>query len=509
MEGIAGSFVRRPAVGIALSVVSGMLAGAVVPMNTGVFFCVGLVVFLCGWVLRNRRFSSALVFVFIALVSALRFVVSEPVFPLQNLPGVNESESVEIEGKINGSPVFYPYKSSPGGSWVFPVRCSGINPASEWLPYSGIISARILSAPERTKLYRGDRVLLKGKLEKQTYPGQPEFECVTRPADFKITGSARFSVFRLADGWRETASTRLRKGLENFPEQAAVLQALILGKRKEVPYEIMEPFRRIGAYHIFAISGLHVGIVGLLLTLVLKSIGIQRDRWGLFLLPLLFIYIVSTGMAASALRAFTMAAVYLLAPLFRRKADIPSSVAIAAILLLLIHPEHILNAGFIFSFTVVVFLIMVFAKVPEGWLKGRWIKTYCVSLVVSSFAANLASIPMTALYFGNFPAVSFIGNLLVVPLTFCIVVAGWLSVLLPFASAVFNYAALFFINILLISVNGLDRIPWSSWKTGPPPVMAVLLWYGCWIVFYTHAQSRRQKRYALAGIGFSVLLALL
>ena len=70
-----------------------------------------------------------------------------------------------------------------------------------------------------------------------------------------------------------------------------------------------------------------------------------------------------------------MAGVFLLAPLFRRKPDIPNSVAFAALLLLMINPAQLQSAGFVFSFGVVIFIVMIFSAVPRQWLQGKWIKS--------------------------------------------------------------------------------------------------------------------------------------
>lgn len=297
--------------------------------------------------------------------------------------------------------------------------------------------------------------------------------------------------------------------MDALPLQEAVLKALVLGYRKEMPGEIMNVFRRTGTLHIFAISGLHVGIVGFLLVLVLKTLGVPRDKFGVLLIPLLAFYVISTGMKSSAIRALLMASVFMLAPLFRRKPDIPSSVSIAATLLLIFQPLEILSVGFIYSFTVVAFLVMVFSAVPKGWIRGPWIKVYPVSLVVTSIAAGLASVPLTALYFGMFSPVALIGNLIVVPLTFCIVLCGWLSILLPILSEIFNLAAAVFIDLLLGGVQWIDRIPGSSFTVEPPPLLAVLLWYANLIALFTYCSKSKQRQWAVSGALFAVLLAVL
>jgi competence protein ComEC len=158
---------------------------------------------------------------------------------------------------------------------------------------------------------------------------------------------------------------------------------------------------------------------------------------------------------------------------------------------------------------VVAFIVMVYSVVPEHWLKGGWIRNYGVSLAITSFAASLASMPMTAYYFGRFSPIALIGNLAVVPLTFLIVLSGWLSNLIPPASAVFNHAAVAFINAMLWGVQALDRLPGSSLEVDPPPAVAMGLWYVSLIYLLVHATCRRQRIFAATGAGVAVLFAVL
>lgn len=395
--------------------------------------------------------------------------------------------------------------------WTFPLRLEGIHEIDAWKTRRGEIDVRIMGSGPEPIVLNGQRVYLKGELQKRNYPrGNSVGMKVPNANNCTILSSSpRYSPLTWGRAWRESAAIRLEQGVEGMPVQQAVLKALVLGYRNEIPSGTLGSFRRTGSLHIFAISGLHVGIVGLLLVIVLKSIGISRDWFGIWLLPLLFLYVVATGMKASALRAMVMAGVFLLAPLLRRKPDIPTSIAFAAILLLFLDPLEIRSAGFIFSFVVVAFIVMVYSAIPDALLKGGWARSYGLSLVITSFAASLASLPLTAYYFGRFSPVALLGNLFVVPLTFCIVLSGWLSIIIPMASAVFNLAAVVFINVMLGAVAWFDRIPGSSWKVDRPPLMAMALWYCSLVYFFVHASRRKHRVYALAGVGCAVLWAAL
>jgi hypothetical protein len=113
-------------------------------------------------------------------------------------------------------------------------------------------------------------------------------------------------------------------------------------------------------------------------------------------------------------------------------------------------------------------------------------------------------VPLAALFFGNFSPVSLFGNLIVVPLTFCIVLSGWLSMLIPFASETFNHAAVVFINGLLGSVELLARLPGAHGPVPPPPLLAVAFWYIGWVGLLVHARTAPQRIRALGWVALSI-----
>jgi len=506
---------RRPLVGTALAVAFGMFMASFGLFSFGLLLFVALFSLFLAVLFFRSRASVPLVLLFVGLVSACRFLVGSAAL---SDAGVNRLqpelplEAVQVVGRVAGIPKYYPYRTNSRGSWVFPLECEGVKVSSDWKRRRGRIQVHVSGALPGEAFRQGERICFSGTLCKRTFPGGDPVELAVPASSPWETLSAppRLSPSAWGQQLRERAASTLSNGIEGHPDQLAVYKALLLGYRKAVPHEIHRRFKQTGTLHIFAISGLHVGIVGVLLTIVLKTAGIPRDKWGLWLLPLLFAYVAATGMKSSALRALSMAAVYFLAPLFRRKPDIPSSIAFAAILLLFFQPLEILSAGFVFSFTVVGFIVMVFSVVPErmvargrGWLNT--VRTYAVSLAITSVAAFIASAPLTALFFGSFAGVSLLANLLVVPLTFCIVLSGWLSILVPVFSGIFNHAALVFIDALLGAVGFLSELPHAHVQVGPPPLMGLFFWYAGWIALLVHTRTVRQRIACLGLILFSML----
>jgi ComEC/Rec2-related protein len=473
---------------------------------------------LSAWIHRQTKFSTLLVFGCVALTSAVRFMGSTvPVSETEvnRLLAQLPLKNVQCVGTIAQTPDYYTNRSGTGGVWVFSLNCEGMKLTEDWTQRRGKIQVRLFGIAENQQFRKGERIQLTGDLSQRDYPGSEAVELKVSESD-----SWKILTFSFWNGpviagqhLRERASEVLSAGIRDKPAQLGVFRALLLGYRKAIPSEIYDHFRQTGTLHIFAISGLHVGIVGLLIVIVLKALGVPRNWWGVWLLPLLLFYVCSTGMKSSALRAWTMAAVYFLAPLFRRKPDVPNAVAFAAILLLWFNPADILSAGFIFSFCVVSFLVMVFSILPRNIISGgngllRPVRAYGNSLVITSMTAFIASVPLAALFFGSFSPVSLVGNLIVVPLTFCIVLCGWLSIVLPIASEVFNHAAVVFVNGLLSAVSTFAEWPGAYWYVPPPSLLAILFWYVGWIAIFTHARTKQERSYLLILVGFAVVLAM-
>ena len=492
----------------------GMVVAASELVSPNVLFILLLCLLVYSFVFNRSRFATASVFLVVALVAACCFIVSAPNISPASINRMKDQlplRDTSLIGRVSGFPEFRAYRSGDNGIWNFPLRCKRIQTSADWKNARGEVDVSIAGNASVQPVQYGQQIRVQGTFGKRLFPGGNQIELkIYSGNNLEILNHPKgISLFAWGRKLRDAGTVRLEVNIAGLSEQESVLKALVLGNRDEISRDILDRFRRTGTFHIFAISGLHVGIVGLLLLIILKTAGVPRDWFGLYLLPILALYVISTGMKSSALRALTMAGVFMLAPLFRRKPDVPSSVAFAAIVLLLFRPLEIQSAGFLFSFTVVAFIVMVYSVIPATIKQGGWIRSYSMGLIITSLAANLGSIPLSALYFGTFSPIALLGNLIVVPLTFLIVLSGWLAILVPFTTEIFTHAALFFVSLLLGSVTWLDALPGSSWQVNPPSLASVVLWYGSLIYLFTHATSRSQRVSAMAVAGSAVLLALL
>jgi ComEC/Rec2-related protein len=310
---------------------------------------------------------------------------------------------------------------------------------------------------------------------------------------------------------RRRAAQYLALGIADYPETTALLNALLLGYRGALPFPSRRAFAATGTLHVFAISGLHVGILTLLGITLLRAARVPRVAWVLILGPLLAAYALGTGARASAIRAALLAGAYFAAPLLGRRPDGLSALALAALAIVAAAPEQVRDVGFILSFVVVLGLMLLYPRLRRLWAprlepdplrigpeprfrrRVRGAAVAGAELATLSVCAWTASVPLIAHFFERFCPVALAANMVVVPLAYGIVLAGGLTLLLgPLWLApaiVFNHANLALMALMAAVMRGLARTPLAGIEVSAPPLWAVWLWYaalGALVIGFDH-----------------------
>ena len=293
---------------------------------------------------------------------------------------------------------------------------------------------------------------------------------------------------------------RLGLGVEDdFPQTTGLVRALMLGLRDELPRHLKEDFASSGTLHVFAISGLHIAIAAGLCTALLGFFGVSRRVRILVAGPLLVFFVLMTGARASAVRACVMAIMYGSAGLFWRRPDARTAFAVAAVLILAVDPTQLLAPGFQLSFSVVFGLLVLtprlidlFTRVlapesvrlkrPGGFARMVWrVKNYGINVLAVSVSAWLVSAPLTAYYFNLFTPIALVGNLIVVPAAFLIMLNGVLALLPgalhPVVAEVFNHGNRVLLDALLWVMTKLTACPWGHSNIQNPSLVLILAWY--------------------------------
>jgi competence protein ComEC len=250
-------------------------------------------------------------------------------------------------------------------------------------------------------------------------------------------------------------------------DEVAISSALLLGYKQDMSLDIKQAFSNTGVVHILAVSGLHVGIIYLLLNVVFsfmdKSIALRVIKL-LIVLFSLWVYAFLTVLSPSVMRAATMFSFLAVGSALNRSTNIYNTLAASAFVLLLINPHFIYEVGFQLSYLAVLGIVMIYPKLYEliqfkfSWIDYFW-KLFCVSM-----AAQLITFPLSIYYFHQFPNYFFVANLMVVPLVPLIIYSGLGFLLfneLLFFSEAFSFALQFFIQALLKVVGWIEQWPYS------------------------------------------------
>jgi competence protein ComEC len=301
---------------------------------------------------------------------------------------------------------------------------------------------------------------------------------------------------------------------EEDPKARGLLQAWFLGDRSGMTAPMAEAFRSSGLAHLLAISGLHVGLVGLFGYRVLKFL-LKRSVWVLLRLsvekiaflgcfPFVMAYVSVVGSPITAVRAATMFALLVGSLLLDRSRAVWNSLAVAGLWILLWDPAALFSVSFPLSFAAVAGLLAAgstWRPLPPGWAprgswKGEWLRAQIWSrmwrLMSATFAATLATAPLTAFYFNRVQPIALLSNLVVVPIVGCFVIPFGLATVL--ASLVFPPLAMPLLEItaaatkwVAAAAQSFAQVPWASLRVGRPSVVELVClylaffgWFSAW-----------------------------
>ncbi len=209
--------------------------------------------------------------------------------------------------------------------------------------------------------------------------------------------------------------------------ESAVMNALLIGVKDFLDNDLKEAYSAAGAMHVLAVSGLHVGIVYLLVTIVFGQL--KRTGWGkifFVIVSLLIIwgYALITGFSPSVMRASTMFSIIVMGEASKRKSNIYNSLGLAAFVLLLYNPYFVFDVGFQLSFIAVLGIVTFQPPIYRLWQPNNPFLDYLWAIVTVSIAAQLVTSPLSVLYFNQLPTYFLISNIIIIPAAMVMLTTG-------------------------------------------------------------------------------------
>jgi competence protein ComEC len=497
--------VFRPVVPLALALISGIIIGESLPgfawVTAVVFLTVAVKLVIC---LRQDRPVPWLPLLMTMAAGYLSMVPwVSPSFGPDHVVQYLNTGSWQIQGTVADQPVF-----RYGRSRMI-LDIDGLARKDESFDVRGRIRLTVMGD---ASLNPGDRVNFSAKIRPFRNFNNPGGFDYRRYMAFKgIHGSAWVKAENIqrvgshAQFFANQLIQRIRRrlahlihgaGNDNYSNEKAVLKALVFGDRSGIDHELRERFNRVGAGHLLAISGLHVGIVATVAfgffhwtfsfipSLLWRGWGRQWAA-AAALIPVLA-YGSIAGMSPSTQRAVIMVGIFMAAMIVGRAHDIFNTLAAAALVILALYPPALFSISFQLSFAAVLAIVYGLDRLAidmrpnQAWYRRAGWRLMIFTLV--SALAVAGTTPVALYHFNQASAVGLAANLFLVPLVgFMVVPVGLLSALVAlFSESLATMGFWLSIELLRLAMTVVTLfagVSFAALKTVTPSLFEILLYY--------------------------------
>ena len=264
--------------------------------------------------------------------------------------------------------------------------------------------------------------------------------------EFLQLSNTKSSLVGISGKFRNKIQKSLLK--YNFKrDELAVITALLLGQRQEISKELLTDYASAGAIHILAVSGLHVGIILLILSFLFKPI--EKIKNGTYLkalciVLLLWMFAFIAGLSASVVRAVTMFTFLAIGQSLQRKKVVEFSLISSMLFLLILKPMFLFDVGFQLSYLAVFGIIWVQPKLVTLYHPRFLIDKKVWQLITVSIAAQVGILPLSIYYFQQFPGLFVLSNLVIIPFLGAILIGGILVIFMSLLNVLPTFLALMY-----------------------------------------------------------------
>ncbi|MEH6764872.1 MAG: ComEC/Rec2 family competence protein [Aequorivita antarctica] len=239
-------------------------------------------------------------------------------------------------------------------------------------------------------------------------------------------------------------------------DERAIIQALVLGEKKDIDKNLYNEYAAAGAVHILAVSGLHVGILYVILAFVFKPLS--RGKYGVLFKSVLIVlllwgFALLSGLSPSVTRAVTMFSFFAFAKLFDRETNSINTLFLSFLALLIINPLWLFQLGFQLSYLAVFFIVWLLPLFYKAGYSKYWIVRKIWTIMAVTVCAQIGVLPLSLYYFHQFPGLFLVTNIVVLPFLTILMCGGILIVLLATLEILPDWLASSY-NFLIEGLNG-------------------------------------------------------
>ena len=365
------------------------------------------------------------------------------------------------------------------------------------------------------QLHYGDKILINKNLQQIKNSGNPGAFNYQRYAAFQQTFH---NVFLKDKDWvllkdknvngfkqfiftaREKILSTLRTNLDAGKDELGIAEALLIGYTNDLDKDLVQAYSNTGVVHIIAISGMHLGLIYIMLVwLFARTPVIKRSKWmqALLILSCLWLFSLLTGGSASVLRSAVMFSFITLGKtIFTKHSSIYNSLAASAFAMLIYNLYYLWDVGFQLSYLAVTGIV-IFQKPIYNliYVKNKWVNKIW-EMVAITLAAQILTFPVCIYYFHQFPNLFLITNLIAVPLSTLILFAEIALVAfswIPFVGVYLGKLTgwlVWLMNKIILSINDFS---FSVWDKIPSNILSTWLLYLVVIGLSTWLMSKNKK----------------
>ena len=377
------------------------------------------------------------------------------------------------------------------------IRIIAVKDKGSWRRVNEKVLAWIRNDRQDEGLMYGDRLLFRCTLQEIPPPGIPNTFDYRAFLNSKgifcqayVSPDSRITLGRKGLNPLIRISLRLRDRLlqvfrDNKVEgrEFAVAGALLLGYTDEIDQGLIRDYAATGAMHILSVSGMHVGIIFLVLDKLLQFM--QRKKSGMLLktiLVILFIwtYALITGLSPAVLRAAAMLSLVVTGKAMKRNPEVLNILIASVFFLLYMDPSLLMDVGFQLSYLAVLGIVILYRPIYDLYVTSNWLPDKIWAIMAVSIAAQLATTPVSLYYFHQYPNYFMLTNLFVVPLSSLVIYLGILVLALgsvPLLSVLLAKSLIFLVWLLNSSIHLIETFPYSVTKGVYITITEMLLFY--------------------------------
>lgn len=295
-------------------------------------------------------------------------------------------------------------------------------------------------------------------------------------------------------------------------DELEIVKAILLGDDDTMEPELKASYAAAGVSHILCVSGMHVGVIFMILNFLLRPLDLfrgARSLKALLILLVIWLYAHITGLSPSVTRSATMFTFVTIGQLIQRNTNVFHSLLASLWILLVINPLLLFELGFQLSYLAVGGIVLLQPLLAGIYECRTRMGSYFWGLVTVSVAAQISTFPISAHYFGQFPNYFLLSNMSVIMLSFVVMMTGILLLCVSFVPLVGGYVTVLLtweIRIMNGIVTFVEQLPGAVTRGIEVPPIQLLLLYMVIIMAYWSIRYRK-KRVGLAALTCFALYA--